>query len=241
MTEELGNFSELNLPKVEEGKKPKFSLGVADPKIGSHIFEETRIPCHGNEFILELLRGVRFHFDAFVSDFDLPRLGGLGHSYVRAKERFNVNLQVDNVVIQAIFGLDTLDKDVNSSSMRLRMWYSWNFPELFDIVNDNYLYAKVVKYIENKFELSEDKMPGLIEILGDDEDKAKEIVEAAKSSTWKDFSPIYLVYVKHFSQRVMNLAQYRKNVHEYLVNKMNDIASGLAFVIGEVAPVLCCH
>ncbi|KAI3985236.1 hypothetical protein MKX01_020768 [Papaver californicum] len=114
------------------------------------------------------------------------------------------------------------------------MWYSWHFPELFDIVNDNYLYAKVVKYIENKYELSEEKMPGLIEILGDDEDKAKEIVEAAKASTGKDFSPIDLVYVKHFSRRVMNLAQYMKNVHEYLVNKMNDIAPGLAFVNGEI-------
>lgn len=35
--------------------------------------------------------------------------------------------------------------------------------------------------MENKSELSEDKIPGLAEILGD-EDKAKEIVEAAKAS-----------------------------------------------------------
>lgn len=49
------------------------------------------------------------------------------------------------------------------------------------IVNDNYLYAKVAKFIENKSELSEDKIPGLTDIIGD-EDKAKEVVEAAKSS-----------------------------------------------------------
>lgn len=48
-------------------------------------------------------------------------------------------------------------------------------------MNDNYLYAKVAKFVENKLELSEDKIPGLTEILGD-EDKAKEIVEAAKAS-----------------------------------------------------------
>lgn len=34
--------------------------------------------------------------------------------------KFNVN-RVDNMVIQAIFLLDTLDKDVNSFSMRVRL------------------------------------------------------------------------------------------------------------------------
>ncbi|KAI3885311.1 hypothetical protein MKW98_002703 [Papaver atlanticum] len=236
MTDELRNFLELNLPKVKEGKKPKFSLGVAEPKIGSHIFEETKIPCQSNEFILELLRGVRFHFDRFISDLKLIDLDkaqlGLAHSYSRAKVKFNVN-RVDNMVIQAIFLLDTLDKDVNTFSMRIREWYSWHFPELVKIVNDNYLYAKVAKYIENKSELSEDKIPGLTEILGD-EDKAKEIVEAAKASMGQDLSVIDLINVKQFAQRVMDLAQYRKNLHEYLVNKMNDIAPNLASLIGEM-------
>lgn len=49
------------------------------------------------------------------------------------------------------------------------------------IVNDNYIYAKVAKYIEDKTKLAEDKIPALTEIVGD-EDKAKEIVVAAKAS-----------------------------------------------------------
>ena len=44
---------------------------------------------------------------------------------------------------QAIALLDTLDKDVNTFVMRVREWYSWHFPELVKIVNDNYQYAKV--------------------------------------------------------------------------------------------------
>lgn len=52
------------------------------------------------------------------------------------------------------------------------------------IVNDNYLYAKISKFIENKEQLSDDTIPDLADILGD-EDKAKEIVEAAKSSMGK--------------------------------------------------------
>ncbi|PON72190.1 Nop domain containing protein [Trema orientale] len=236
MTDELRNFLELNLPKVKEGKKPKFSLGLAEPKLGSNIFEATKIPCQSNEFVLELLRGVRQHFDRFIKDLkpgDLEKAQlGLAHSYSRAKVKFNVN-RVDNMVIQAIFLLDTLDKDINSFSMRVREWYSWHFPELVKIVNDNYLYARVAKYIEDKSKLAEDKIPDLTEILGD-EDKAKEIVEAAKASMGQDLSPIDLINVHQFAQRVMDLSEYRRKLYDYLVTKMNDIAPNLASLIGEV-------
>ncbi|KAL1563044.1 snoRNP complex protein nop56 [Salvia divinorum] len=236
MTDELRNFLELTLPKVKEGKKPKFSLGVAEPKLGSHIFEVTKIPCQSNEFVLELIRGIRLHFDRFIENLkpgDLEKAQlGLGHSYSRAKVKFNVN-RVDNMVIQAIFLLDTLDKDVNSFSMRVREWYSWHFPELVKIVTDNYLYAKVAKYVDDKAQLSEEKLSGLTDIVGD-EGKAKEIIEAAKASMGQDLSPIDLINVKQFAQRVMDLAEYRKKLYDYLVSKMSDIAPNLAALIGEV-------
>ncbi|XVF08733.1 hypothetical protein REPUB_Repub07fG0028500 [Reevesia pubescens] len=236
MTDELRSFLELNLPKVKEGKKSKFTLGVAEPKLGSHISETTKIPCQSGEFVLELLRGVRLHFDKFIKDLkpgDIEKAQlGLAHSYSRAKVKFNVN-RVDNMVIQAIFLLDTLDKDINSFSMRVREWYSWHFPELVKIVNDNYLYARVAKLIEDKSKLSEEHIPALTEILGD-EDKAKEIVEAGKASMGQDLTPVDLINVQLFAQRVMELAEYRKNLYDYLVTKMNDIAPNLASLIGEV-------
>ncbi|CAD6203644.1 unnamed protein product [Miscanthus lutarioriparius] len=236
MTDELRSFLELNLPKPKEGKKAKYSLGVVEPKVGSHISEVTGIPCQSNEFVQELLRGVRLHFDRFINelkDSDLEKAQlGLGHSYSRAKVKFNVN-RVDNMVIQAIFLLDTLDKDINSFSMRVREWFSWHFPELVKIVNDNYLYAKLAKFILNKSDLAEKDIPALADIVGD-EDKAKEIVEAAKASMGQDLSPVDLINVQQFAQRVMNLSEYRKNLYEYLVTKMNDIAPNLTSLIGEV-------
>ncbi|KAI0519985.1 hypothetical protein KFK09_007450 [Dendrobium nobile] len=236
MTDELRNFLELNLPKGKEAKKSNFSLGVAEPKVGSQILEVTKIPCQSNDFVLELLRGVRLHFDRLIKDLkpnDLEKAQlGLGHSYSRAKVKFNVN-RVDNMVIQAIFLLDTLDKDINTFSMRVREWYSWHFPELVKIVNDNYLYAKISKFVEDKSNLSEDHIPQLADIVGDEE-KAKEIVEAAKASMGQDLSPIDLINVQQFAQRVMDLSEYRKKLYEYLVTKMNDIAPNLTSLIGEV-------
>ncbi|VAH42725.1 unnamed protein product [Triticum turgidum subsp. durum] len=236
MTDELRNFLELNLPKVKEGKKAKFTVGVMEPKVGSHITEATGIPCQSNDYVQELLRAVRLHFDQFIeqlkpSDLEKAQLG-LGHSYSRAKVKFNVN-RVDNMVIQAIFLLDTLDKDVNSFSMRVREWYGWHFPELVKVVNDNYLYAKLAKFVANKSDLSEKDIPALADLIGD-EDKAKEIVEAAKASMGQDLSPVDLINVQQFAQRVMNLSEYRKNIYEYLVTKMNDIAPNLTSLIGEM-------
>ncbi|CAH8381541.1 unnamed protein product [Eruca vesicaria subsp. sativa] len=236
MSDELRSFLELNLPKVKEGKKPKFSLGVSEPKIGSCIFEATKIPCQSNEFVHELLRGVRQHFDRFIKDLkpgDLEKAQlGLAHSYSRAKVKFNVNRD-DNMVIQAIFIVDTLDKDINSFAMRVREWYSWHFPELVKIVNDNYLYARVSKMIEDKSKLSEEHIPMLTEVLGD-EDKAREVVEAGKASMGQDLSPLDLLNAQTFAQEVINLADYRKKLYDYLVAKMSDIAPNLAALIGDM-------
>ena len=44
---------------------------------------------------------------------------GLSHSYSRSKVKFNVN-RVDNMIIQSISLLDTLDKDINTFCMRVK-------------------------------------------------------------------------------------------------------------------------
>ncbi|KAJ1693828.1 hypothetical protein LUZ63_010526 [Rhynchospora breviuscula] len=137
------------------------------------------------------------------------------------------------MVIQAIFSLDTLDKDINYFSMRVREWYGYHFPELVKIVNDNYLYAKIAKFVENKSDLSETHILALADIVGD-EDKAKDIVEAAKASMGQDISPIDLINVQQFAQRVINLSEHRKKLYDFLVTMMNDIAPNLTSLIGEV-------
>ena len=71
----------------------------------------------------ELVRGVRLYFHKLVQG--LPALAaakaqlGLGHSYSRAKVKFNVH-RSDNMIIQSISLLDQLDKDINTFSMRIR-------------------------------------------------------------------------------------------------------------------------
>jgi hypothetical protein len=87
-----------------------------------------RIPKSSYKYVLMfgfyiLYPGIRFHFHKLVKGFTLKSSGtaqlGLGHSYSRAKVKFNVN-RVDNMIIQSIALLDQLDKDINTFSMRIR-------------------------------------------------------------------------------------------------------------------------
>ncbi|PNH04026.1 Nucleolar protein 56, partial [Tetrabaena socialis] len=235
LTDELKNFLELNLPKVKEGKKAKFKLGVFEPKLGSIIQETTSIPCISNDVVGEVIRGIRANIARFVSvpEPDMKRAQlGLAHSYSRAKVKFNVN-KVDNMIIQAISLLDTLDKDVNTFVMRVREWYSWHFPELLRIVNDNYQYARLTLVVKDKSGLSEEHIPAMTEIIGD-EAKAKEILDAARASMGQDISPIDLLNIEVFALRVIKLAEYRQKLHTYLLDKMHAIAPNLSSLIGEM-------
>jgi len=56
---------------------------------------------------------------------------------------------------------------------------------LVKIVGDNYMYAKVAKFIKSRKDFTEDKLEALEEIVMD-EGKAKAIFEASKSSMGKN-------------------------------------------------------
>jgi len=229
------NFLETNLPKAKPGKLSKFSLGVIDPRIGNILQETMGIKCQSNDVVAELLRGIRLHFHHMENrlkpaDIQQAQLG-LSHAYSRSKVKFNVN-KVDNMIIQSIALLDQLDKDLNTFTMRVREWYSWHFPELYSIVNDGYMFCRVVSFVKHKSTLNEEMLPGLEEILGN-ADAAKQVLEAARMSMGTDLSEIDMINIERFSQRVIELAEYRAQLHKYLISKMNQCAPNLAALIGE--------
>jgi nucleolar protein 56 len=73
----------------------------------------------------------------------------------------------------------------------------------------------------------------LAEILGD-EDKAREVLAASRTSMGQDISPIDLANIESFAQSVIRLGVYRAQLLEYLQSKMHDIAPNLSSLIGEV-------
>lgn len=238
----LANFLETNLPlssKKESSSPAASKLGVSrDPKYKSSVSESlsNAITIVADDYIEDLLRAVRMHFHKFVaglssSDATKAQLG-LAHSYSRSKVKFNVH-KSDNMIIQSIALLDQLDKDINTFAMRIREWYSWHFPELIKIVTDNIQYARVVGIIKNKSSLNEESLPGIIEVISGDEEMAKDILDAARSSMGTDISDIDLININMFAIRVVKLAEYRSSLHRYLISKMSAVAPNLAALIGE--------
>lgn len=75
----------------------------------------------------------------------------MGHTFSRHKIAEDVNRQ-DKPIIQSINLLELLDKDINTFAMRIREWYSWHYPELVKIVNDNIKFVQLVKLIGNRDE-----------------------------------------------------------------------------------------
>ncbi|VVC96041.1 unnamed protein product [Leptidea sinapis] len=233
LPDDLNLFLEGALPKRK--KRAKCTLGVADPKLGAAITEALEMPCSHTGVVPEILRGIRHHFHSLIKGLTLKACSvaqlGLGHSYSRARVKFNVH-RVDNMIIQSIALLDQLDKDVNTFCMRIREWYSYHFPELVSIVPENHLYTKCAEYIKDRKSLSEESVEPLTEILGDSE-RAQAIIDASKMSMGMDISPVDLINIEMFAKRVVSLSNYRKQISEYLHTKMQSVAPNLTTLIGD--------
>uniref|UniRef100_A0A6B2EEU8 Nucleolar protein 56 n=1 Tax=Phlebotomus kandelakii TaxID=1109342 RepID=A0A6B2EEU8_9DIPT len=231
LPQDLAVFLDTTLPT----KRKKITLGVADGKLASAIAEALSVQCNHVGVVPEILRGIRMHFAGLVKGFTTQSAGvaqlGLGHSYSRAKVKFNVH-RSDNMIIQSIAMLDLLDKDINTFSMRIREWYSYHFPELVKIVPDNHMYAKVAQHIKDRKSLTDASVAELEEILMDS-DKAQAIVDAAKMSMGMDISMVDLMNIQMFAGRVVRLSDYRKQLAEYLHSKMGNVAPNLQSLIGD--------
>lgn len=235
LPQDLSVFLENNLPASK--KKSVVVLGVADPKLGSAIQESLGVQCSHTDAVPEILRGVRLHATQLISELSEKTMANaevsLSRNFSRCKVKFNVK-RVDNMIIQSIALLDQLEKDLNVYSMRLREWYSYHFPELVKFAKDNYTFARVAKLIGNRKEIDDEAelLVKLEEIL-EDAATAQSVVNASKSSMGMEISSIDLINISTFANKVINLAEYRQQLMQYMTNKMNTIAPNLSALIGE--------
>ena len=231
---DLVEFLKMNMPST---KKSKYKLAVEDSRVPNSLSEYLpKLPCVRNEMTLEVHRGIRLHFTKLVKEFDLKNLSmaqlGLAHAFSRSKVQSDVKRH-DKHIIHAIALLDQLDKDINTFAMRLKEWYSWHFPELYRIISENITFAKSVKLIQNKKNLNEDMLGSLAEVVGND-DLAKEVLSAGRSSMGGDMNEVDTIQINHFTDKILNLAAYREEIANYLKSRMSEVAPNLSALIGEI-------
>merc|ERR1719424_1031158 len=244
MSDSLAAFLEAQLPLPKKGKKSSYAMGVSAHNLGGTIQDSLGISCLCNDLTAELIRGVRLHMTTYVSalrtgDLEKAQLG-LAHSYSRSKVKFDVN-RADKHIIQSIAILDTLDKDINTFAMRVREWYSWHFPELVKVINDNYIYARLIMLIKKRDSLNEESLPSIEKIVLD-EHKAQAVLDAARHSMGMDISDVDLLNVTAFAERVVKLTEYRLALQEYLRSKLELVSPNLQALVGDaVAARLISH
>jgi nucleolar protein 56 len=237
LSDSLKSFILNNLPKPSK-KTKSYQVGISDKNLASTVKHELGFDCVTDETVLELVRALRLHFhkliNADIKSLDIEKAQlGLSHAYSRSKVKFNVN-RIDNMIIQAISLVDQIDKDINTFGMRVKEWYSWHFPELSKILPDIQQFAQTVLILKSKSKMIEDISKKQLLEAGIESSVASAILDAAKISIGSDISPLDLMNIERFAKQVISLCEYRRELHEYLRDKMGSVAPNLSALIGDI-------
>ena len=102
------------------------------------------------------------------------------------------------------------------------------------IVNDNTIYAKLVFLLGANREKVTDELKDEIQAITLDEEKAQQIIEAAKISMGMDMNETDQLQVNKWAERVVELIDFRASLSDYLKDRMNAVAPNLQALIGEI-------
>eukprot|EP00834_Sanchytrium_tribonematis_P000600 NODE_11_length_54881_cov_1.430718.p13 type:complete len:470 gc:universal NODE_11_length_54881_cov_1.430718:25510-26919(+) len=179
----------------------------------------------------QIRRFIQKHLDELLQDNNVKDMQlGLAHAMARYKLKFSAD-KLDTMIIQAIALLDDLDKQVNTYAMRVKEWYGWHFPELAKIVVDNAAYARFVllcgirtNIVQVHEQLSE-ILPLEIE---------EQVIKAAQMSMGTEINDNDVKAIKNLATQVVELSDYRNQLHKYLCTRMQAIAPNLTAIVGEI-------
>ncbi|KAL5962463.1 Nucleolar protein 58 [Taenia solium] len=207
-------------------------LAVADKKLSQEIASKMNVSTLADSSVQNLMRAVRTHMESLIpaiDESDLMRMRlGLAHSLDRYKLKCNPD-KIDTMIVQAIGLLDELDKESNNYVMRCKEMYGWHFPELAKIVTNNMTYVQLVKRIGVRENAAKMDLTDLIpdEIIAQVKDAA--IVSLGTELTNEDVEMIHSL-----CDQVMEVAESRNTLHEYLVKRMVAVAPNLTALVGEI-------
>jgi len=132
----------------------------------------------------------------------------------------------DKLIIRAIDYLDHLNKALNILIPAVREWHSIHFPELDQLVDDHYIYAKIVSAFPDRRKIS---FEGLIE-LGIKERLARDILTKARESMGGDLNEDYPI-LGGIAKLWVDLYENKEVVEKYLEKLVRECAPNLSTII----------
>jgi len=113
--------------------------------------------------------------------------------------------------------------------MRVREWYGWHFPEMAKIITDNIQYAKVALRMGPKTNASECDFSDVIS-----DEIEEQLKDQAPLSMGTEISDVDLAHIKELCEQVVDLADYRGQLFDYLKSRMASVAPNLTVMVGEL-------
>merc|ERR1712212_960574 len=206
-------------------------LAVADSKLGGIIRDAIGLVCIHSPAIHELIRGIRENLNEMTGIQESERSAmalGLAHSLSRYKLKFSPD-KVDTMIVQAITLLDDLDKELNNYIMRCREWYGWHFPELGKVVTDHLAFARLVKMMGIRTNISECDLSKILP-----EEVEEQVRKLAEVSMGSEISDEDILNIKELADQIIEIMEYRAQLFDYLKNRMMAIAPNLTVLVGEL-------
>jgi len=218
--------------------KSKTFLALQDNRLATALNQNLGITCKMNDAISELFRGIRYHFDNYLKmnegteGIELSQAClGLGHAVSRVSIQFDVNRQ-DKGIINSYCLIEQMEKNLNTFAMRVKEWYGWHFPELAKLIPDNEVYVRLVNYIGNRENLSDENLVDMEEMSGSGE-LSQKVLDMALISMGNDLTEVDEASLKSFSQYVVEHYDYKRNLQGYLKEKMEIVSPNLTALLGE--------
>lgn len=123
----------------------------------------------------------------------------------------------DKHLIQAVNSIDEIDEAISKLIERIREWYALYFPEM-DVIKNNETYIRLISQNKTKEEILKAKPEAFPKDFIDLED---------------DINPIDLEIMNNYANSIFELQKSRKNIEEYIDQKMQDIAPNLRLLVGS--------
>lgn len=124
--------------------------------------------------------------------------------------------------------------------MRIREWYSWHYPELSKIITENVKYVQLVKLIGNRDTTT--ATAEQIEEICEDGEIAEKVADSCLNSMGQETSELDIQSLSELCDKTIRMIEYRKEMQEYLKDKMENVSPNLTSLIGEnVAAKLIAH
>lgn len=136
----------------------------------------------------------------------------------------------DLLIKHAIDAIGEIDKSINVLAMRLREWYSLHHPSLDKFVEDNEVYAKIVKTCGGRDNLTSD----CLTTAGLSEEHSGPILEQLRKDLGAPFEEKDLAITRNLASSILDFYELRRNLEEYVTEMMQVVAPNVSNLVGAL-------